>query len=389
MSIPFAYTWRSLWRRKITTLLTLGGITLVVFVFAAVLMLSNGLEQTLIASGSPDNVIVLRRSAQSEVVSQVDRYAAGVIRTLPGIALQGDGTPLTSSEVYVIINLLKHGTNAMGNVAVRGISPGGLTLRSQVQITTGRMFRFGTNEIIVGSSVASRFKGSGIGEELKFGDGLWKIVGSFQAQGTAFDSEIWGDVDQCTAAFGRPVYSSMILRLSDPGQFAAIKTLITRDPRLQTLEPKVETEYYREQSKLMSDLIKILGLVVTIIFSVGATIGAMITMYAAVANRTTEIGTLRALGFRRRNVLSSFLVESILLALVGGMAGILLASLTSFLRISTTNFGTFSELAFGFVLSPGIVLSSMIFALVMGILGGFLPAARAARLNIITALRSV
>jgi ABC-type antimicrobial peptide transport system permease subunit len=189
-------------------------------------------------------------------------------------------------------------------------------------------------------------------------------------------------------AFGRPVFSSLTLRLATPDAFDAIRKKVEEDPRTQMLEVKREVEYYRAQSKLMSDFIRVLGLIVTIIFSFGAMIGAMITMYAAVANRTVEIGTLRALGFRRRSVLGAFLVESSLLALLGGAAGILMASLMSAVRISTTNFGTFSELGFGFSISPDIVLSSLLFALLMGIAGGFLPAVRASRLNILAALRS-
>jgi len=250
------------------------------------------------------------------------------------------------------------------------------------------MLQFGTREIIVGESIARRFVGCDIGQQMKFGDALWTIVGHFNAGGSAFDSEIWGDVDQLMPAFGRPVFSSLTVRLVAPESFDALKANVEKDPRTQSSEVKRERQYYSEQSKLMSDFIKILGLIVTIIFSVGAMIGAMITMYAAVANRTVEIGTLRSLGFRRRTVLTAFLVEAVLLSLIGGTAGIGLASLMSFIRISTVNFGTFTELAFGFVLSPGIILNALVFSLIMGILGGFLPAVRAARLNILTALRA-
>ena len=250
------------------------------------------------------------------------------------------------------------------------------------------MLTFGTNEIIVGKSIADKFQGVELGKQLKFGDAQWKIVGIFQASGTAVESEIWGDVEQLMPAFGRPVFSVVLFQLRDPADFESVKRRIESDPRTQSSIAKREIDYYREASQTMSLFIKILGLVVTIIFSVGATIGAMITMYAAVANRTVEIGTLRALGFRRRNILGAFLIESIVLALIGGAAGVALASLTSLIRISTINFSTFSELAFGFALSPGIILASLIFAIVMGILGGFLPAARAARMQIVSALRS-
>jgi ABC-type lipoprotein release transport system permease subunit len=388
MKIPFTYTWRSLWTRRLTTVLTLGGISLVVFVFAAVLMLANGLERTLVETGSEANAIVLRRSANSELVSQVDRDAANIIRAHPEVGTGTDGKPLICGETYVIINLKKKESNDMGNVSVRGVSSNVLQLRPQIRLAAGRMLQFGTNEIVVGGSIAKRFLGCEIGRTIKFGDGEWLIVGQFDAEGTAFDSEIWGDVEQLMPAFGRPVFSSLTFRVPGDEAFAAVKKRIEQDPRTQYVEVKREQQYYREQSQLMSDFIKILGLIVTIIFSIGAVIGAIITMYAAVANRTVEIGTLRALGFRRRSVLGAFLVESVLLALIGGLGGVALASLMSFIKISTVNFGTFSELAFGFVMSPGIAANSLFFALVMGIFGGFFPAVRASRLSIISALRS-
>ncbi len=388
IKIPLAYTWRSLWVRRLTTLLTLAGLSLVVFVFAAVLMLAHGLDVTLVDSGSDDNAIVLRRSATAELMSQIDRDAAGIITTQPEVSLLPDGKPLASTEVYVIINLLKKVSKDMGNVSVRGISPQALRLRPQVKLVAGRMFTFGTDEIIVGSNISKRFEGCDIGERIGFGGETWTIVGRFDAEGSAFDSEIWGDVDRLMPAFGRPVFSSLTFRLRSPDQFDAVKHRIENDPRTQYIELKRERIYYHEQSKLMSDVIEFLGLVVTIFFSIGAMIGAMITMYAAVANRTVEIGTLRSLGFRRRNVLGAFLLESIILSVISGVIGIGLASFMSFIRISTVNFGSFSELAFGFSLSPRIIVQSLVFAVVMGIIGGFLPAVRASRLNIVNALRA-
>ena len=388
MTIPFAYTWRSLWARRLTTALTLGGIALVAFVFASVLMLARGLEQTLIETGSDDNAVVLRKSANSELVSQIERDAANIIKTSPEVATLPDGKRFASTETYVIINLSKKGSNDMGNISVRGISPEALQLRPQVKLLTGRWFQFGTQEIVLGKNIARQFQNSDIGQEIRFGDASWKIVGTMDGQGTAFDSEIWGDVEQMMPAFGRPIFSSMIFRLVSPDAFEAAKLRIEQDPRTSFAEVKREREFYREQSKMMSDFIRGLGLVVTVIFSIGAMIGAMITMYAAVANRTVEIGTMRALGFNRFSVLSAFLIESILLSLIGGAVGLGLASLMSFVRISTTNFGTFSELAFGFTLAPAIVVTTLIFALIMGVAGGFLPAVRAARLDILAALRS-
>jgi ABC-type lipoprotein release transport system permease subunit len=372
----------------LTTVLTLSGIALVVFVFAAVLMLAHGVEVTLVDTGDDANIIALRRSANAELMSQISRDGAKILEDQPEIALQGSGQPLATSDVYVIINLLRKKSNDMGNVTVRGVSPGAMNLRSQVKLTAGRTFAFGSHEIILGSSIAKRFQGTDIGQILRFGDADWTVVGTFDGGNSGYDSEIWGDVEQMMPAFGRPVFSSVTLRLKNPSDFTALKDRIAKDPRTQYIELKREKDYYRDQSRVMSDFIKVLGLIVTIIFSVGAIVGAMITMYAAVANRTVEIGTLRALGFRRRSILGAFLIESILLAIIGGIAGLVLASLMSFVQISTVNFGTFSELAFGFALSPSIIISSMVFSLIMGIVGGFLPAARASRMNILAALRS-
>lgn len=382
------YIARSLWTRKWTTILTLGGVSLVVFVFAAVLMLAHGVEQTMIESGSDENVIALRRAANSELVSQIDRDAANILATQPEVALTADGKPVATTEAYTVINLHKTGSNDMGNVSVRGVTAQAFQLRPQVRLLSGNMFRFGTREIVVGSNIASRFAGCEIGRQLKFGDDQWTIVGHFEADGSAFESEVWGDADQLMPAFGRPVFSSMTVKLNNAGSFDALKKRIEADPRTQYLELKIERTYYREQSQMMADFIYALGLIITFIFSIGAVIGAMITMFGAIANRTVEIGTLRSLGFRRRNILAAFLVESVFLAVIGGIIGIVLALGISFVRISTINFSTFSELAFGFTMSPSIIFWTMVFSIGMGVLGGFFPAVRAARLNIVNALRS-
>jgi putative ABC transport system permease protein len=386
--VPFSYIWRSLWARRLTTSLTLGGLALVVFVFAGVLMLAQGLEATLVDTGSRDNAIVLRRSAGSELVSQIDRASASILETQPEVAAAKDGRPLLSREVLVVINLYKKTTNGMSNVSVRGVSPQAFELRPGFHIVQGKPFQFGTHEIVVGKNIADRFRGVALGADLGFGGDRWTVVGIADAGGTGFDSEIWGDADQLMQAFGRPIYSSATFRLRDANQFDAIKARLQADPRSQSLEIKREQEFYREQSQAMAKFIKILGLVVTIIFSIGAMIGAMITMYAAVANRVVEVGTMRALGFHRRSVLTAFLAESIVLGIAGGAAGVGLASLLSFARVSTLNFGSFSEIGFGFALTPAVVWSAFVFALVMGVVGGFLPAIRAARLNIVNALRA-
>jgi ABC-type lipoprotein release transport system permease subunit len=388
MKIPISYTLRSLWTRKLTTILTVSGISLVAFVFAAVLMLAYGLEKTLVDTGAEDNVIVLRKAAQAELQSQIDRDAVNNIKTQPEVMMKQDGKPEASNEVFVIINLLKKGSGDMGNITVRGIAPEAMTLRPQVSLSEGRMFAFGTSEIIVGKNIADRFEGCKVGSQLKFGARQWMIVGIFDGHGTGFNSEIWGDVEQMLPAFGRPVFSSLTLRLKNHGDFDALKTRIENDRRTNYLEVNREKDYYAKQSKLMAIFIKVLGMVVTVIFSLGAMIGAMITMYAAVANRTVEIGTLRAIGFRRKSIMSAFLIESLFISFIGAAIGLFAASFLQLFVISTLNFGTFTELAFSFNLSSSVIVNTLIFAFVMGIVGGLLPAFRASRLNIVNALRA-
>jgi putative ABC transport system permease protein len=387
MSIPLSYVARNLAARKVTTLLTAGGLALVVYVFATVLMLDAGLRQTLVGTGLWDNVSVIRRGSDTEVQSAVDRVQADVIESQPEVALGPQGERLISKETVVLISLNKRGSQKPSNVIIRGVGAMGLTVRPQVRLVEGRMFQPGSSEIIAGRSIGQRFNGAGIGERLRFGMRDWTVVGYFDAGKSGFDSEIWGDVDQLMQAFRRTVYSSVVFHLIDPNAFDAVKVRLETDPRL-TVDAKRESVYYAEQSEQLSMFIRYLGITLSVIFSTGAIIGAMITMYASVASRTAEIGTLRALGFRRGSILWAFLLESLLLGAVGGVAGIAAASLMQWVSFSTTNFQTFSELAFSFTLTPGIAVSSLAFALVMGLLGGFLPAARAARLNIVDALRA-
>jgi len=257
-----------------------------------------------------------------------------------------------------------------------------------LRITGGRRFRPGSTEVIVGASIAERFDGAAIGSVLRFGGREWRVVGQFAAKGSAYDSEVWADADQLQQSFRRNAWSAVVARLADPGLLPALKERLEADPRM-TLDVKSEREFFAEQSRMLSNFISYLGLTLSVIFSIGAMIGAMITMYAAVATRTGEIGTLRALGFRRSNILATFLLEAVLLGAVGGIAGLALASLMQFVQISTLNWQSFSELAFRFTLTPLIIATSLGFALLMGFVGGFLPAVRASRLSIVDALRAV
>jgi len=387
MKIPFSYNIRNLMTRRLTTFLTASGMALVVFVFAAVLMLAEGLQKTLVETGSYENVVVIRKAAGSEVQSGVDRLQASIIETQPEIAIGADGKRLAAKELVVLITLSKRGTNKPSNIVIRGIGEHSMTLRPQVKIVQGRMPRPGSSEIITGSSIAERFEGGGFGETLRFGMRDWTVVGIFDAGNTGFNSEIWGDVNQFMQAFRRPAYSSVIFRLSHPSQFENVKQLIESDPRL-TQEAMREPEYYRKQSEMMAKFLRILGLTLTIIFSLGAVIGAMITMYASVANRTAEIGTMRAIGFQRRSILAAFIAESLFLGILGGIIGLFFASFLQLFTVSTMNWQTFSELAFSFSLTFKIIYQAIIFSLVMGFLGGILPAVRAARINIVESLRA-
>lgn len=387
MRIPLTYSLRNLWTRRLTTALTAGGMALVVFVYAAVLMLDEGLKKTLVDTGEFDNVVVIRKGAGTEVQSGVERKQAALVESQPQVALGAGAMPMSSKETVVLISLLRRGTDKPSNVLIRGVAQSGLALRPQVRLTQGRMFRPGSAEVITGRSIAERFDGGGLGETLRFGGRDWTVVGVFDAGRTGFDSEIWGDVDLMMASFRRVVYSSLIVRLARSEQFESLRDAIEGDPRIK-LELKRETQYYADQSEALSRFLRILGVTLSVIFSIGAIIGAMITMYAAVANRTGEIGMLRAIGFRKSAVMMAFLAESLFLALLGGVAGLAMASLMQFYTISTMNWQSFSELAFSFRLTPAIVIESLAFSLVMGLVGGFLPAARAARMNITDALRS-
>lgn len=387
MKIPFSYIVKNFIARRLTTSITLLGIALVVFVFAAVLMMAYGVQKTLVSTGSEDNIIVSRKSSSGEISSIIDRETANTILTLPGIAKGSDGKPLVTTDGVVVINLSKK-DGGMSNVTVRGVSPAAFTIRSQVKLKEGRMFNWGSREIVAGAAIAKRFAGASIGDKVKFAGDQWTIVGITEAEGSAFESELWGDVTQLSQAFNRSQFSTMTFRIDNPGVAAQLKTQFKSDPRLNQFEPELESRYYEKQSEMLAMFIRFLGLFITIIFSVGAMIGAMITMYTSVANRTVEIGTLRALGFQRSSIMIAFLIESLLIALVGGVVGLILASFLQFFSISTLNWGSFSELAFSFALSPSIIITALVFSLIMGFAGGFLPAFRASRLQIVNALRS-
>ena len=387
MKIPISYSFRNLLTRRLTTALTASGMALVVFVFASVLMLAEGFRKTLVETGSYDNVVVIRKASNAETMSGVDRFQASVVETQPEIAIGEKGQKLIAKEIVVLVNLSRRGSDKPALIQVRGINESSLPLRPQVRLIEGSVPKPGSSEIITGSSIAKRYRGGGLGESLRFAMRDWTVVGIFDAGNTGYSSEIWGDADQLMQAFRRPVYSSVLFKLQNSSEFQGFKERIESDPRL-TLEALRETRYYEKQSEMMAKFLRILGLTLTIIFSLGAIIGAMITMYSAVANRVFEIGTMRALGFQRRSILAAFLIESLLLGFIGGCAGLFFASFMQFLTISTMNWQTFSELAFSFSLTFEIFYEAMTFSLIMGFVGGVLPAIRASRMNIVEALRA-
>jgi ABC-type antimicrobial peptide transport system permease subunit len=305
---------------------------------------------------------------------------------VPEAASGSEGLPLVAKELVVLITMEKRKTRSPANVVIRGISQDSFLLRPQVKVAVGRVPKAGSSEIIIGKSIEKGFEGADLGKNLFFAMRSWTIVGVFDAGSTGFSSEIWGDVDQLMQAFRRPVYSSVLFKLRESSEFEQVRNRIESDPRL-TLEAKRETTYYKDQSEMMAKFLRILGFSLTLVFSIGAVVGGMITMYASVANRTREIGTLRALGFKRSSVLIAFLTESLLLGLLGGAAGLFFSSFLQLFTVSTTNFQTFSELAFSFSLDVSITLKAMSFALAMGFVGGILPALRASGMGIVDALR--
>jgi putative ABC transport system permease protein len=388
MGLIASYNLRSMVARKATAGMTAGGIAMVVAVFVMTLAIAQGFRATLVASGSPQNAIVLRKGATAETVSAVLRSDVPIVESLPQVARSGDGRPLASPEMMVIISLPRATDNQPANVPVRGVGVKGFEVRDNVRVVEGRRFAPGTREINAGRLATRRFKGLTLGSDVRFGSQVWKVVGVFTADDAAFESEIWGDVDLMMPAFQRGGYQSLTVKLADPSMFDSFKAAIAADPRL-LLEPQREQEYYAEQSRVMTTVIRVFGTFVTLILSIGAMFGAMNTMYAAVAYRTREIGTLRALGFGRLRIVTAFLAESIALALVGGVVGCVVALPVHGLSTGTTNFASFSEVAFKFRITPALLAGGLLFAIVMGAIGGLLPALRAAKLPVARALREI
>jgi putative ABC transport system permease protein len=388
MLVPLSYNVRSLFVRRATTIATAFGIALVVFVLASSLMLSNGIKRTLVSTGAPDRAMVLRKGADTELASNIENRAVGVILSTSGVRMQGQ-TPLGTSEVVVVLSMEKAGSDGLvSTVQVRGVTPMSHELRKELRIIDGRAAAPGTDEVVIGKGLIGRFSGLEMGKsfELKKNRPV-TVVGVFDANGSAFDSEIWADIDTLRGTFGRNgVTSSVLVQLESPAAYDGFKAVVEHDKQLG-LESFRENEYYEKQSEGTSIFVTAMGIIVTFFFSLGAMIGATITMYAAVAQRRREIGTLQALGFSRFAILLSFLFESTVLALIGGAVGAIASLAMGFVKLSMMNFATFQEITFTFQPSLGVVLLSTFVGAFMGIVGGFFPALSAARTPPVAAMR--
>lgn len=389
MAIPIIYNVRSVRARWTSAIVAVVGIAGTVGVFVAMLSLANGFRATLVSSGSPDNALIMRGGATSEMTSGVGLDAVKIIQDAPGIA-RGSNGPLVTPEAVLMapIPLISTGTDA--NVEVRGVSPNVLEIRKQVKILQGRMFQPGLAELIVGKNANKTYAGLTLGNKIRLGKMEWQVVGVFDAGGSSFDSEVWGDSHLLTAAYDRPdtFFQSATVHLTSPDALGALKDALTTDPRLN-VDVTREIDYYSKQSRTMTTMITVLGGFVAFIMGIGAVFGALNTMYSAVADRGKEIATMRALGFGGPAVVFSFLLEALLISFVGGVVGCLAVLRLNGLTTSTINFQTFSNLAFAFKITPGLLAGGIFFALVMGVLGGFFPAVRAARLPVATALREL
>jgi putative ABC transport system permease protein len=387
MAIPLRYNLRSLRVRWHSTLATMLGIALVVLVFILVRALAHGIESTYINTGDERNLIVMRKGSTAESSSQISRVEAQRVKYLDGISRDERGEPLASAEIIVLILLDRINGSGSANVLVRGVSPVALELRPQIKITEGRMLQTGLHECLVSRRIADRFAHCRVGDNFQSGRITWYVVGIFDAQRTAYESEIWVDVDEARSSFKRDFYGSVLIRPVDSAAAELVKQRILTD-KLLSLKVVSETDYYREQTQ-SAGLFRFLASFLAIIMSFGAAFAAMNTMYATVGARTREIGTLRVLGFRRSQIYASFLLESVVLALLGGVLGCVISLPINLLSSGTFSQTTFAEVAFQFRVTPSMMFKGIAFALVTGVLGGLLPARLAARKPVLDALRAV
>jgi putative ABC transport system permease protein len=376
--IPVKYNLRSLIIRRVGTVMTIVGVALTVAVFVTVLSMVNGLEGTFLETGEPMNLIMIRQASQAETNSFFNRDIKPIVETTPGITA-------VAGEIIVLINHPRI-TGETANVIVRGVSDKSLELRPRLKVVEGRMFRPGLREVIVSRSISKRFRDTKIDDSIKIGRSTWTVVGILDAARTAYDSEIWADYNEISGEFERPIYSSLLVRASNDAPLASIRERLAGDRRLQ-LDVFRQREYFEAQAGSALPM-KVLGYLIASIMAIGSSFAVMNTMYAATAYRTREIATLRVLGFKRRNIMLSFMLESLVLAVLGGVLGCLLSLPMNGISTGTSNMTTFSEVVFDFRITPQLMLQGIAFAAIMGTLGGFLPARMAARLTIVKALRT-
>ena len=386
MAIPISYNVRNLRLRKGLTIMTALGIALTVTTALFIMALLAGLQKAFRSSGNPLNVMVVRKGSTSELTGPFPSENFPVLKTLPGIAHDSHGDPMVSGETVVVIVLPRLDGSGEVNVSVRGMMQDGLELRSAVKLAEGRWFTPGQREVVVSESIHKRFSHANVGDTMEFGKGSWKVVGIFDAGGTAYESEVWGDVNQMNSDFDRQgVYSSAYLRATDPVAADALKNRVSDDQRLK-LDGMIETEYYAKQTS-SGAVIKFIGWLVAVIMAIGSSFAAMNTMYAAVAYRSREIATLRVIGFSRPSILTSFVLEAVLLSLLGAAVGIVLMLPFNGMTTGTSNQVTFAEVVFSLQMTPFVIASAVAFAIIMGLIGGIFPAWHASRREILAALR--
>ncbi|HUK25817.1 MAG TPA: ABC transporter permease [Terriglobales bacterium] len=386
MAIPISYNVRNLVLRKGLTTMTALGIALTVTTAIFLMALLAGLHRAFVSSGDPLNVLVMRKGSTAELSGGFDAQDFPILRTLPGIAKDSHGEPLASGEWVVAIVLPRKDGSGETNVTVRGMMQDGLELRQGVKLVAGRWWTPGQREVVVSESIHERFANANVGDTLQFGKGPWKVVGIFNAGGTAYDSEVWGDVNQMASDFDRQgAFGSAYLRATDPVSADALVHRVSDDQRLK-LDGMLETDYYAKQTS-SGNVIKFIGWIVAVIMAIGSSFAAMNTMYAAVAYRSREIATLRVIGFSRPSILTSFVFESILLSLLGALVGIVLMLPFNGMTTGTQNQVTFSEVVFSLRMTPEVIAAAVVFAIIMGLLGGIAPAWHASRREILAALR--
>lgn len=389
MAVPIVYNLRSMKVRWLTAVAAVLGIAGTVGVFVAMLALAHGFRATLVNSGSPDNVLIRRAGSSAELDGSVALDQVQAIEDEPGVA-HDNGKPLVSPEAVLIagFNLKATGTNA--NVQIRGVSPIVLKVRPNIKIIEGRFFEPGLAELVIGKNVTSTYEGLELGQTIPFGGQTWKVVGVFDAGGSSFDSEVWADSRVLNQVYKRPdnLYQSVTVHLTSPAAFQQFKDAVTADPKL-TVQVDHEVEYYARQSQVLTTLITILGGLVVLIMGVGAVIGALNTMYAMISERSREIGTMRAIGFSQYSIVLSFVFEALVIAFIGGVIGCVSVLKLNGYTTGTMNMQTFSHVAFAFQITPILLAVGILFALLMGVVGGVPPAIRAARRPVALALREL